>query len=141
IVRHSDFIDLVVKSIMNKDRSTFSFVREEILADGSYFILYQAQSDAILLEIQPNITKVSLKRSIEKCLEVQNHIWMLNFFSLFFVLARFHCQEGISFSEDESNQNLDPLIILALYFSDNEEQKMKLRNIGDSTMQLLHTLL
>jgi hypothetical protein len=43
-------------------------------------------------------------------------------------------REGISFSEDESNQNLDPLIALALYFSDDEDHKMKLRNIGDSTM-------
>jgi hypothetical protein len=74
IVQHSNSIDLVTKSIMIENESVFRLVREEILADSTNFILYQAPSNAILLEIQPNITKVSLKQSIEKCLEVQSNV-------------------------------------------------------------------
>lgn len=154
---------------MKEDGLTFSFVRVEFLADGSYFILYQAQSSAMLLEIQPNVTKISLKRSIEKCLEIQNHIDVQPFLVLLCTdkipmsvksilspdLQNPHWQTlnstvwaekclviskyVISFSEDEASQHLDPLVVLALYFSDDEEQKLKLLNIGDSTMQLIHS--
>ncbi|RCH91761.1 hypothetical protein CU097_001823, partial [Rhizopus azygosporus] len=67
-------LTLLAKSVLKEDGLTFSFAREEFLVDGSYFIHYHAQSRVILLEIQPNVTSISLKRSIKKCLEVQNDI-------------------------------------------------------------------
>ncbi|CEP14833.1 hypothetical protein, partial, partial [Parasitella parasitica] len=131
-------------SLVEHIKST-SFVREEFLADGSSFILYQAQSSATLLEIHSNVTKISLKRSIEKCLEIQNHIDVQPFLVLLCTdkirlsvksmlspdLQNPHWQtlnstfwaekclviskDVISFSEDEASQHLDPLVVLAFY--------------------------
>ncbi|KAI9475870.1 MAG: hypothetical protein EXX96DRAFT_574972 [Benjaminiella poitrasii] len=64
------FIKLLAESIIKKDCPSFSFVQVEFLGNGSYFVLYMAQSCAILLEIQSNITKISMKQSVKKCLEV-----------------------------------------------------------------------
>ena len=64
------FIQLLAESIIKKDCPSFSFVQVELLGNGSYFALYMAQSCAILLEIQSNITKISMKQSVKKCLEV-----------------------------------------------------------------------
>ncbi|GAA5805654.1 hypothetical protein HPULCUR_011177 [Helicostylum pulchrum] len=64
-----DFLRLLTETILIEDYANFSFVR----VDGSYFILYKSQSHAILLEIQSKVTEESMKRSIEKCLEVNDH--------------------------------------------------------------------
>lgn len=69
-MQSTNFSRLLAETVLKEDYTTFSFVRGEFLADDSYFILYKSQSHAVPLEIQPKFTKESMKRSIEKCLEV-----------------------------------------------------------------------
>ncbi|ORE12193.1 hypothetical protein BCV71DRAFT_283522, partial [Rhizopus microsporus] len=129
------FIQLLAESIIKKDCPSFSFVQVELLGNGSYFALYMAQSCAILLEIQSNITKISMKQSVKKCLEV---FYRFDIQPLLVIL----CVDKISSSciiilkdaidsiEDEPNK-LDPLVVFAIYFSNDEIQKQKLRDIGN----------
>lgn len=43
-------------------------------------------------------------------------------------------KDAINFSEDESNK-LNPLVVFVIYFSDDEMQKQKLRDIGNPIMR------
>jgi hypothetical protein len=70
--------------------------------------------------------------------DLQNHHWQTLNSTVWAEKCLVISKDGINFSEDEANQHLDPLVVLASYFSDDEEQKLKLRNIGDPTMQLIH---
>lgn len=70
----------------------------------------------------------------------QNTLWKELNSTVWAKKCLFTDKEGISFSEDENNQNLDPLMVLTLYFSNDENQKQKLRSIGDPTLQLIHDL-
>lgn len=67
-MQSTNFFRLLAETVLKENYATFSFVRGEFLADGSYLILYKSQSHAALLEIQPKVTKESMKRSIEKIL-------------------------------------------------------------------------
>ncbi|KAI9363286.1 hypothetical protein BD770DRAFT_407629 [Pilaira anomala] len=158
------FIKLLAESIIKKDCPNFSFVQLEFLGNGSYFVLYMAQSRSILLEIQSKITKISMKKSVEKCLEIfyrfdiqpslvilctdkisssvrsllsptlenshrqmfESTVWAEKYLIIL--------KNAINLSEDESNK-LDPLVVFAIYFSDDEMQKQKLRYIGNPIMR------
>lgn len=69
-MQSTNFFRLLAETVLKEDYTTFSFVCGGFLADGPYIILYKSQSHAVLLEIQPKFTKESIKRSIEKYLEV-----------------------------------------------------------------------
>lgn len=119
-----------------------------------------AQPRAILLEIQSNITKMSMKQSVKKCLEIfyrfdiqpllvilcidkisssvrpmlsptlENSHWQIFDSTVWAEKCLIILKDAISFSEDESNE-LDPLVVFAIYFSDDKMQKQKLRDIGN----------
>jgi hypothetical protein len=150
------------------------YTATEIVADGSYFILYLPQpqftSYAIILEIQANVTDISMRRSIEKCLHVydrfgiepylvllctdtvslsvksllsptlQNPYWLTLGFTIWAKECLIISKDAIDFNNSKTDQHLDPLVVLATYFSDDEEQKHKLKNIDDPTIQLLQVI-
>jgi hypothetical protein len=155
---------LLTESIIKKGCPNFSFVQVEFLVNDSYFFLYIAQSCAILLEIQSNITKISMKQSVKKCLEV---FYRFEIQPLLVILCtdkisssvrsllsptleNSHRQifdstvwaekcliilkDTINLSEDELNK-LDPLAVFAIYFSDDNMQKQKPRDIGNPIMR------
>ncbi|KAI7901158.1 uncharacterized protein BX663DRAFT_487747 [Cokeromyces recurvatus] len=145
VLQNPKLIELLAGSIIKKDCPSFSFVQVEFSGNDSYFVLYMAQSCAILLEIQSNLTKNSMKQSVEKCLEVfyrfdiqpllvilctdkiSSSVRLL----LLPTLENSHRQmfnstvwaekcliilkDAINLSEDESNK-LDPLAVFAIYF-------------------------
>ncbi|KAI8079370.1 hypothetical protein BDF21DRAFT_399448 [Thamnidium elegans] len=164
VLQSSTFIKLLTESIIKKDCPNFSFVQVEFLGNGSYFVLYMAQSCAILLEIQSNITKISMKQSAKKCLEIfyrfdiqhllvilctdkisssvrsllsatlENSHWQILDSTVWAEKCLIVLKDAINSSEDESNK-LDPLVVFAIYFSDDKMQKQKLRDAGNPIMR------
>lgn len=69
-------IDLVTQSVLGENSNGYTHTRTEILGKESYNILYlpqsstQLESFAIILGIDMNVTRESMKRSIEFCLQV-----------------------------------------------------------------------
>ncbi|KAI8647803.1 hypothetical protein BD408DRAFT_407834 [Parasitella parasitica] len=70
--------------------------------------------------------------------DLQNSHWQILDSSVWAKKCLVISKDGINFSKDEANKHLDSLVVFALYFSEDEEQKLKLRNIGDPTMQFTH---
>jgi hypothetical protein len=173
VVQNSGFINLVTKSVLNEDGRHFVYSSTELWANGSCFIVYLARpeftSHAIVLEIQTEVTKISMKRSIEKCLQLynqfkvqpclvilcigtislsesflsptsQNTCWKTMDCTAWAEKCLIISKDAIDLSDNEINQHLDPLVVLSVYFSNDEIQKQKLQDIGDSTIQLLHTI-
>lgn len=47
-------------------------------------------------------------------------------------------KDTIDIGDSENNKDLDPLAILAVYFSDDKIRKLRLQEIDDPTIQLLN---
>lgn len=43
-------------------------------------------------------------------------------------------------SDSDADQNLDPLAVLVLYISSNDKERLKLKDVANSTIQLLQTV-
>lgn len=159
--------------MLNEDGHHFVYSSTELWANGSCFTVYlprpEFMSLAIVLEIQTKVTKVSLKQSIEKCLQLynqfkvqpclvilctgtislpesflspslQNTCWKTMECSAWAEKCLIVSNDAVDLSDNEINERLDPLMVLSVYFSNDEIQKQKLQVIGDSTIQLLHTI-
>ncbi|CAO3642218.1 unnamed protein product [Mucor hiemalis] len=164
LISSTGFLRILVETLSIEDFASFSFIRGEFLADGTYFILYKSQSKAILLEIQSTVTKLSFKRSIEKCLEVSDQY---DIEPTFVVLAdetfpsvtemlSLHSEksgwktlnstvwakecvvfskDAINFSENEAGK-YDPLIAFTFYFFGGVAERQTLRPLGNPMITL-----
>lgn len=124
---------------------------------------------AIVLEVQNNIETTSIKRSIEYCLQVaekyncevyfillcagqispsvkmklsasfDNPYWWHPYSAFWAKKCIFVPKVAIN-SDSDADQSLDPLAALALYISSNDEERLKLKDVANSTIQLLRTI-
>lgn len=46
----------------------------------------------------------------------------------------------INSDSEDAEQNLDPLAVLTLYIASNNEERLKLKDVANSTIQLLRTV-
>lgn len=156
---------MLAETILVEDYANFSFVWGEFLVDGSYFILYKSQSDAILLEIQSKVTEKLLKRSVEKCLEVIDHFdiepklvvladktsssvrlmlspslekprWQILNSTVWAETCLIFSKDAISSIEDESS-NFDPLMVFTFYFFGDVIERQKLRSFDNPMIKLM----
>lgn len=44
------------------------------------------------------------------------------------------------FHDTEASRHLDPFVVLAIYFSGDENQIQKLLNVGNTTVQFMHSI-
>ncbi|KAI9344466.1 hypothetical protein BD770DRAFT_414233 [Pilaira anomala] len=174
-MQNPDFIGLITTSVLNEDGHHFAFSTAQLFDDGSWFIVYlprpeTTSSDAIILEIQKNVTEISFTRSIKKCLQVYNELkvqasivilcigtisftvssllspslknpcWQILDKTVWANKCLFISKDEIDLDDSKNNQHLDPLTVLAMYFSDNKIQKQKLQDIGNPTIKLLDSI-
>lgn len=165
LLQSTVFFSLLAESILKKDYANFSFIRRKFLVDA-YFTLYMSQSHAVLLEIQLNVTKASIKCSVEKYLEVIDRHDIQPFLviltdkasssvrtMLLPISGKPHWQilnstvwaknylifskDSISFSEDEASK-FDPLMTFIFYFFGWWNRDKKLWNIGNPMIEHIY---
>jgi hypothetical protein len=124
---------------------------------------------AIVLEVQNNNEITSIKHSIEYCLQVAEKYGCEVYFILLctgqispsvrmklsaIVDNPYWWQPRSAFwakkcifvpkvainSDSDVDQSLDPLAALTLYISSNDEERLKLKDVANSTIQLLQTV-
>lgn len=123
----------------------------------------------IVLEVQNNNEITSIKRSIEYCLQVaekydcevyfillctgqispsvkmklsamvNNPYWWQPRSAFWAKKCIFVPKVAIN-SDSDVDQSLDPLAALSLYISSNDEERLKLKDVANSTIQLLQTV-
>lgn len=166
VLKHPSIVSLITGSIVKADGQLL-YSEEEIFADGLHFVVYLPRqgstSFGIVLAIQENLTEASMKRSIEKCLQVQSQYAIHAYFLCFCNTVSPPVQSFLSPTPDNpywltldcsiwtekciviSNDAVDgkftydPMTILAMYISNNEERIKKLES-SDPTVKLLHTI-
>jgi hypothetical protein len=125
---------------------------------------------AIVLEVQKDVGATSMKRSIEYCLEVSeqytyevyfillctdqisrsvkerlsanlDNLYRQQLHSVFWAKnCLFILKATINSDSEDAEQNLDPLAVLTLYIASNNEERLKLKDVANSTIQLLRTV-
>lgn len=169
VIHHSAFINLITKPILNEDDYDLKLVSTELMADNLQFTLYLSETHAILLGIQLNFTKSSLKQVIEKCLRVfdqykiepnvailctdisppvmqllsstsQNSHWQMMDCTMWAEKFVIISSIATDLHDTEAITHLDPFVVPAIYFSDDENQIQKLLNAGNTTMQIIHRI-
>ncbi|KAI8884056.1 hypothetical protein K501DRAFT_272125 [Backusella circina FSU 941] len=125
---------------------------------------------AIVLEVQKDVGTTSMKRSIEYCLQVSeqysyevyfillctdqisrsvkerlsanlDNLYRQQLHSVFWAKpCLFILKATISSDSEDAEQDLDPLAVLTLYIASNNEERLKLKDVANSTIQLLSTM-
>ncbi|KAI9475673.1 MAG: hypothetical protein EXX96DRAFT_574173 [Benjaminiella poitrasii] len=170
IIQNLDFINLITQSVLNEDDRNLVLTSAELLANNFHLILYLSESHAILLGIQPNVTRMSLKQAIGKSLRVfeqykiqpsvfilctntispslqpllsstsQNSHWQITKCSMWAEKFVIISNDATFLHDAEACKHLDPLVVLVIYFSGDENQIEKLLNVGNTTMQFVHSI-
>ncbi|KAI9365597.1 hypothetical protein BD770DRAFT_405979 [Pilaira anomala] len=148
IIQNSDFINLITQSVLNEDDRNLVLTSTELLANDFHLSLYLSVSHAILLGIQPNVTRMSLKQAIGKSLRVfeqykiqpSNSHWQITKCTMWAEKFVIISNDATFFHDAEACKHLDPLVVLAIYFSGDENQIEKLLNVGNTTMQFMHSI-
>ncbi|KAI8051066.1 uncharacterized protein B0P05DRAFT_600535 [Gilbertella persicaria] len=125
---------------------------------------------AIVLEAQKDVGTTSMKRSIEYCLQVSekysyevyfillctdqisrsvkerllanlDNLYRQQLHSVYWAkTCQFILKATINSDNEDAEQNLNLLAALTLYIASNNEERSKLKDVADSTIQLLSTM-
>lgn len=125
---------------------------------------------AIVLEVQKDVGTTSMKRSIEYCLQISeqysyevyfillctdqisrsvkerlsansDNLYRQQLHNVFWAkTCLFILKATISSDSEDAEQDLDPLAVLTLYIAANNEERLKLKDVANSTIQLLSTM-
>ncbi|CAO3702203.1 unnamed protein product [Rhizopus stolonifer] len=131
----------------------------------------EAKSDVIVLRVDKDVRATSMKQSVDDCLQVSDQHYCEMYLiilctgqisqvlknelianldnsyrqkSRYVFWAKdclFVSKVTINNDSEDAEPDLDPLAALTLYIASNNEERLELKNVANSTIQLLYTVL